>query len=206
MIYEWRSYRFAPGKAAAYLAAFQAEGLPLVTRHLPMLGYWLTECGRLNVLHHLWAYRDLEDRTARRLRLAADADWTGGFGPRAFPMIEEQESLFLTPVSGSPRLAAAEAAAGAPLASPPGDAPLLAASWLVLEIAEAAFAPAGEEGADEGGAEGIETVAVWRVAAGARPGGHLRLRRSETAGGVPLAPRPAVLRELMRPAGFSPLR
>ena len=35
MIYEWRSYRFAPGQATAYLAAFQAEGLPLVARHMP---------------------------------------------------------------------------------------------------------------------------------------------------------------------------
>lgn len=196
MIYEWRSYRFAPGRAAAYLAAFQAEGLPLVTRHLPMLGYWLTECGRLNTLHHLWVYRDLEDRAARRLRLAADADWTGGFGPRAFPMIEAQESLFLTLEAGSPRLEAAEASAGAPLPAPPADAPALAPSWLVLEMSEDPLPPAA----------GIEAVALWRVAAGARPGRHLRLLRSETAGGVPLAPGPAVLRELMRPAGFSPLR
>ena len=26
MIFEWRTYRFAPGRATAYLAAFQSEG------------------------------------------------------------------------------------------------------------------------------------------------------------------------------------
>ena len=76
MIFEWRTYRFAPGRAAAYLAAFQSEGLPLVTRHLPLLGYWMTESGRLNVLHHLWVYADLDDRAACRASLSADADWT----------------------------------------------------------------------------------------------------------------------------------
>lgn len=196
MIYEWRSYRFAPGQAMAYLAAFRAEGLPLVARHLPMLGYWLTECGRLNMLHHLWVYRDLEDRAARRLRLAADADWTAGFGPRAFPMIAAQESLFLAPEAGSPRLAAAEAAAGAPLPTPPGDAPALAPAWFALEISEGPLPPA----------EGLETVALWRVAAGGRPGRRLRLLRGETADESLRASGPAELRELLRPAGFSPLR
>lgn len=195
MIYEWRTYRFAPGRAVAYLDAFRAEGLPLVTRHLPMLGYWLTECGRLNVLHHLWVYADLDDRAARRVGLAGDADWTGGFGPRAFPMIEAQESLLLAPVETSPRLDAATAAAGASLPSPRGDAPLLGPSWLALEIAEAAFAPA----------EPAETVAVWRVVAGERPGRLLRLSRSDAAAGLAPGPEPVVLRELMRPAGFSPL-
>lgn len=193
MIYEWRSYRFAPGQATAYLDVFRAEGLPLVARRLPLLGYWLTECGRLNMLHHLWVYRDLEDRTARRLRLAADAEWTAGFGPRAFPMIEAQESLFLTLEAGSPRLAAAEAAAGAP---PPGDAPALAPSWLLLEMSEDPLPPA----------EGLEAVALWRVAAGGRPGRRLRLLRGETAGEALRASGPAELRELLRPAGFSPLR
>ena len=37
MILEWRTYRFAPGRATAYLSAFQSERLPLVTRHLPLL-------------------------------------------------------------------------------------------------------------------------------------------------------------------------
>lgn len=193
MIYEWRSYRFAPGQATAYLAAFQAEGLPLVARHLPMLGYWLTECGRLNMLHHLWIYRDLEDRAARRLRLAADADWTAGFGPRAFPMIAAQESLVLALEAGSPRLAAAAAAADAP---PPGDAPALAPAWFALEIFEAPPPPA----------EGLEAVGLWRVAAGARPGRRLRLLRGETAGEALRASGPAERRELLRPAGFSPLR
>lgn len=188
MLFEWRSYRFAPGKAVAYLEAFRAEGLPLVTRHLPMLGYWLTEAGRLNVLHHLWIYADLDDRAARRARLAADADWTGGFGPRAFPMIEEQETFLLAARTTSPAIEAAVAHARAVIPAPGPGAPLLAPALQCFELAEAPRA-------------GPEVIASWEVMAGERPGAFVTL-----AAGAELVPGPALRREPMRPCGFSPLR
>lgn len=186
MLYEWRTYRFAPGQALGYLEAFRAEGLGLVTRHLPMLGYWLTEVGRLNHLHHLWVYRDLADRTACRAALAADAEWTGGFGPRAFPMIEGQETYFLDRVTGSPELDAAVAGARAVREAPPGD--LLAPAWAMVEF-----------GAAAGGG-----IATWRVLAGDGAGGRVGLARWP---GMPAAlpDGEAARRELMRPCSFSPL-
>jgi hypothetical protein len=66
-----------------------------------MLGHRQTESGRLSVLNHLWVHADLDDRFACRAALAADADWTQGFGPRALPMIERQENV-LTLREGSP--------------------------------------------------------------------------------------------------------
>ena len=56
--------------------------MPLITRHLPLVGYWLTEVGPLNRIEHLWAYESLADRAARRGRLMGDTEWTGGFLPR----------------------------------------------------------------------------------------------------------------------------
>lgn len=194
MIFEWRTYRFAPGRAAAYLEVFQREGLPVVTRHLPLLGYWLTECGRLNVLHHLWAYADLDDRAARRVRLAADADWTGGFGPRAFPMIEAQETMLLRLGRGSEELSGAVAAAQAP--RPAATGPVLAESWALLEVAGAPLEAPRE----------AATTGLWEVVAGDRPGSHLGLYRSAGAGLLLAGGRPVRVRELLRPAGFSPLR
>ena len=192
MIFEWRTYRFAPGAAAAYLATFQAEGLPLVTRHLPLLGYWLTECGRLNVLHHLWAYADLDDRAARRAALAADADWSAGFGPRAFPMIERQESLLLVLRNGSLCLSEAIATSRDPRAAVPGDAPPLSPSWAMIELSDDAPTTQGA----------AETTGLWQVVAGQRPASHLALFHGGEAGDVTPSDRPA----LLRPAAFSPLR
>ena len=196
MIFEWRTYRFAPGAATAYLAVFREEGLPLVTRHLPLLGYWLTECGRLNVLHHLWVYADLDDRAARRAALAADTDWSAGFGPRAFPMIERQESLLLVLRNGSRRLSDAVATPREPRAAVPGDAPLLAPSWAMLELSDDAPAAPGA----------AETTGLWQVIAGRRRASHLALFHAAKAGDVTPPDRPALLRELLRPATFSPLR
>jgi hypothetical protein len=195
MIFEWRTYRFAPGRATAYLAAFQSEGLPLVTRHLPLLGYWLTESGRLNVLHHLWVYTDLDDRTACRTKLAADADWTGGFGPRAFPIIEQQETLLLTLRTASPRLSQAISTAREVRPAATSDAPVLGKSWATLEITEnATLAPAVGE-----------LVGAWQVVSGERPGSHFRLARNNTAPVIGSTPLGALRHELMRPTAFSPL-
>lgn len=190
MLYEWRTYSFAPGAALAYLAAFRDEGLPLVTRHLPLLGYWLTECGRLNVLHHLWVYADFADRAAARAALAADADWTAGFGPRAFPMIAAQQTLLLAPAATSPAFETAVAAARSVRHAPPG--PLLASTWALFET-----------GRDP--RSGASLVAAWRVLAGERPGSAVSLLHSDGPPDALLAGGPAERRELMRPCSFSPL-
>lgn len=95
MIHEWRSYRLKPGAAPTYLALLADEGLPLVTRHLPMTGYWLGETGPLNTIHHLWSYADWAEREACRAKLATEEAWVNGFIPRAFALVEEQENRFL---------------------------------------------------------------------------------------------------------------
>ncbi|WP_192931203.1 NIPSNAP family protein [Gemmobacter serpentinus] len=95
MIHEWRSYRLKPGAAIDYLALLADQGLPLVTRHLPLMGYWLAESGGLNVIHHLWAYADWAEREAARAGLAQEEGWTKGFIPQAFALVQEQENRLL---------------------------------------------------------------------------------------------------------------
>lgn len=95
MIHEWRSYRLKPGAAPTYLALLADVGLPLVTGHLPMIGYWLGETGPLNTIHHLWSYADWAEREACRATLATEEAWVKGFIPRAFALVEEQENRFL---------------------------------------------------------------------------------------------------------------
>lgn len=90
MLFELRTYDYAPGDALRYLEIFAAEGLPLITRHLPLAGYWLSEVGVLNRLRHLWVYRDLADRAGRRRRLMSDTEWTKDFLPRGMALIRRQ--------------------------------------------------------------------------------------------------------------------
>lgn len=95
MILELRSYDFAPGDALRYLDIFASEGLPLITRHLPLAGYWLSEVGVLNRLHHMWVYSSLDERTAMRAGLMADKEWTDSFLPKGMALIGRQASQFI---------------------------------------------------------------------------------------------------------------
>lgn len=93
MIHEFRVYGFAPGGAPNYLQFFSANGLPIITQYLPLVGYWMTETGSLNRLVHLWAYQSMADRAQRRAALQADALWTQGILPQGLPMIRSQMSI-----------------------------------------------------------------------------------------------------------------
>ncbi|WP_168206393.1 NIPSNAP family protein [Labrenzia sp. PHM005] len=97
MILELRTYDFAPGDALRYLDIFAPEGLPLITRHLPLAGYWLSEVGVLNRLRHMWVYSSLEERTEKRAQFMADTEWTQGFLPRGMALIQRQATQLIVP-------------------------------------------------------------------------------------------------------------
>ena len=97
MIVEERIYTLQAGQVAAYLAAYEAEGLaiqrPILGR---MVGYYSTEFGPLNQVVHLWAYQDLAERTERRARLLADPAWKT-YAAKVRPMVMRQENKLLLP-------------------------------------------------------------------------------------------------------------
>jgi len=121
MIFEWRSYVSEPRQEMAYLDLFRTFGVRLVTRHLPMLGYRLSDVGGLNVFHHLWAYENFDDRMSRRAGLASETAWQTDFIVPAFRTILSQESRFMTLVSGSEAFDALVAAGDGPRAAQPPD-------------------------------------------------------------------------------------
>ncbi|MGE0315979.1 MAG: NIPSNAP family protein [Lautropia sp.] len=103
MLIDLRTYTFHPGKLSVFLPRFEAEGLPLQTRHCGnLVGYFLAETGTLNQVVQLWAYLDAADRDARRARLWADPEWQT-FGAWALPLIQHQENRLLKPTTFSPR-------------------------------------------------------------------------------------------------------
>lgn len=191
MLYELRTYRLQPGTAPRYLDLLRREGLPLVTRHLPLLGYWMTETGRLNVIHHLWAYEDWNDRAACRASLATEKAWGEGFIPRAFVDVVAQENLFLTTERTAPAFDAAVAARRTERPVETADMPLFSTDCGALAFSAAPLA-------EDGGA-----IAVFRVQSGESPGSVVTLWPARA--GLHIAPGAAARHEIIRPLGFSPL-
>jgi len=76
MIFDHRTYYCRPGTIKAHLALYQEMGWKPQTRHLgqPAL-YATTEVGDVNSYVHVWTYKDLADRTAKRAALWVDPEW-----------------------------------------------------------------------------------------------------------------------------------
>jgi hypothetical protein len=104
VIVEERIYTLHAGQAPEYLRLYESEGLEIQRRILGrMVGYFSTEIGPLNQIVHLWAYRDLAERTDRRAQLVADEGWRA-YAKKIRPLIVSQENKILAPAPFSPRI------------------------------------------------------------------------------------------------------
>jgi len=191
MLYELRTYRLRPGTAPRYLDLLRREGLPLVTRHLPLLGYWMTETGRLNVIHHLWGYESWNDRAACRARLGTEKAWGEDFIPRAFADVIAQENLFLTTERTAPAFDAAVANRRREHPAETPDMPLFSEDCGALAFSDAPLA------------DDADANAVFRVQSGDRPGSVITLWPAQA--GLHTARDMTARHEIIRPLGFSPL-
>lgn len=76
MYYEQRTYTLVPTKMADWLALYHSHALEVQTEHLGQLvGFFTTEFGEANQVVHIWAYESLDERTARRAKMAGDPRW-----------------------------------------------------------------------------------------------------------------------------------
>ena len=102
MIVEERIYTLHPGKVAEMVKLYGEEGLPLQQRYLgKFVGYFSTETGNLNQVVFMWGYESLDDRSARRERLAQDPEWQR-YLKKVVPLIATQENRILRPAPFSP--------------------------------------------------------------------------------------------------------
>ena len=104
MIVDLRTYTMVPGRLKAFLALYEAEGLPVQVRHQgePM-GYYVTEIGTNNQVVHLWRYDSLADRERRRNALEADPEWIAYRAKSAAAgNVQHQENKILKPTSFCP--------------------------------------------------------------------------------------------------------
>ena len=101
MIVEERIYSLHIGAVPQYLALYEAEGLaiqrPILGR---MVGYFSSDIGQQHQIVHLWAYKDLAERTERRAKLLADPGWKAyAVKTREFQISQENKILIPAPFS-----------------------------------------------------------------------------------------------------------
>ena len=97
MFVEERIYTVQPGKAPEFLKLYEQEGMAIQLRYLPaMVGYYTSDIGTLNLIVHMWAFEDLNQRVERRTRMFADPDWNN-YLKKLMPLILHQESRILKP-------------------------------------------------------------------------------------------------------------
>ena len=195
MIHELRSYVLQPGKAMAYLELFRTLGVARVSRYLPMGGYWLTDSGRLNVIHHLWIYESLEERAAARAAFAGDAVWNHDFVPAAFPLILSQANAMMTVERSSPALEGAIKTRKTICEAHLADEPVFAPGFMNLASGQG-DPPMLSDG----------EVALWRVVSGDQPGRWVQLAALGAVSQPKQAPEGSNWSELVRPLSLSPLR
>ena len=102
MIVDVRTYTLIPRKQARYLELFEKHGLPVMRRHgLELVGYYVSQIGRLNQIVHLWRYDSLADLEKKRAARDADPAW-GEYLTRTEGMVLMQENKIMRPTSFSP--------------------------------------------------------------------------------------------------------
>lgn len=102
MIVEQRTYTLHPGKVPEMVRLYGEEGLPLQQKYLGrFLGYFTAETGNLNQVVFMWGFDSVDDRAARRARMAQDPAWQA-YLKKVLPLIVTQESRLLAPTAFSP--------------------------------------------------------------------------------------------------------
>jgi hypothetical protein len=103
MIVEERTYVLhTEVRLSEFLRTYESEGLPVQLEILDgFMGYFVTEFGTLNQVVHMWAYKDLEDRRQRRIRLHENAQWLSCL-EKIRPMIKSMENRIMYPTAFSP--------------------------------------------------------------------------------------------------------
>lgn len=104
MYYEIRTYTFQPMKMGEWLALYKAEGLALQKEFLgTLVGFFTTENGDLSQVVHIWGYESLDNRVARRDKMAADSRWQAfGKKVREANVLLRMESSIMRPTDFSP--------------------------------------------------------------------------------------------------------
>ena len=97
MIIDHRTYTIHPGKINDFLKVYHEQAWPIQQRCLgDCVGWYVSmDIGQLNQVVHLWRYKDLTDRAARRQQMSQDPGWPL-YMAAATPFIQHMENKILT--------------------------------------------------------------------------------------------------------------
>ena len=105
MIYEYRQYHMAPGKARALHQRFAEVTQPLFVRHgFRVVGYWTELIGDSSNLHYLLAWQDFEERERKWAAFQGDQEWQTAreASERGGPLVEKIVTSLWRPTAYSP--------------------------------------------------------------------------------------------------------
>ena len=91
-VYEMRIYTYRPGSMPTVIERW-AEAIPHREKYSPLAACWYTEIGGLNKFYHIWAYKDLAERTSVRAEATKDPHWP----PQTREFLLRQENKILVP-------------------------------------------------------------------------------------------------------------
>lgn len=101
MIYELRTYTLKAGSVPDVVKAAAEISTSIRGDNYGKLeGYWFTEIGPLNQVHHLWSYQDLNERARLRAELVKLPRWNAEYLPAIRPNVVRQEIRFMNGVRG----------------------------------------------------------------------------------------------------------
>jgi NIPSNAP len=101
MIYEFRTYDLKPHSLPEVEKRF-GEAYEFRKQFSPLAAFWHTEIGPLNQIIHVWAYKDLAERT--RIRDTAVKEGAGKWPPKTAEFLVRQRSEIFLPFDFSPEM------------------------------------------------------------------------------------------------------
>nr|XP_039248148.1 protein NipSnap homolog 1-like [Styela clava] len=99
-IYELRTYQLKPGTLIEWANSW-ARGISNRQTNNEAVGGFFSEIGDLNIVHHLWAYKDLHHRKVTRGKAWTSEGWDNVVY-YTVPLIREMKSQIMIPLPHSP--------------------------------------------------------------------------------------------------------
>lgn len=100
-VYELRNYRAKPGGAVRQWADLFVNGLKAREKYSKIVGLWIGEVAQPNEVCHIWAYPDLNARSAARGAAVKDPGWQEFLG-KSSALLDEMHSTIMLPAPHSP--------------------------------------------------------------------------------------------------------
>lgn len=99
-IFELRSYTLKPGSLLEWENAWRV-GIEARAKVIAPVGAWFSQVGRLHVVHHMWQYKDLNQRKLMREKAWSQQGWPETVVKTA-RLADIMDASILTPLSFSP--------------------------------------------------------------------------------------------------------